>query len=132
MRHSAVTNILAYVGPANVVRLAVVIAHIRFDRSMHRLAVERPRVAATIAENAFTASGASAAWTAGNIRPDPMWQQGVDVDPSTGRLYVAVAGYGAASHGRPRGTIRVGHSDDGGATWSFSTLPSLGSVAGRR
>jgi len=132
MRHWDRTNIFAKGGPTNVGRLAVVIAHIRFDRSMHRFAVERPRVAATIAENAFTASGASAAGTAGNIRPDPIWQQGVDVDPSTGRLYVAVAGYGAASHGRPRGTIRVGHSDDGGATWSFTVLPPLGSIGGRR
>jgi hypothetical protein len=132
MRHWDRTNIFAKGGPGNVGRLAVAVAHIRFDRSTHRFTVGRPRVTATIVETAFTASGASAAGTAGNIRPDPIWQQGIDVDPSTGRLFVAVAGYGASIHGRPRGAIRVGRSDDGGATWSFTTLPSLGNIAGRR
>ena len=52
-----------------------------------------------------------------------MWLQGFDIDRATGRLYLAVGAYGAATDGRPRGTIRVGHSDDGGVTWSFARLP---------
>ena len=61
-----------------------------------------------------------------------MWLHGFDIDPATGRLYVAVAGYGAATRDHPRGTVRVGHSDDGGKTWAFSTLPAAGDIAGRR
>jgi hypothetical protein len=132
MRHWDRTNIFAKGGPANVGRLAVVIARIRFDRSTRTFVVGRPRVATTIAETAFTTVGASAAGTGGNIRPDPIWQQGFDIDPGTGRLYVAVAGYGASTRNAPRGTIRVGRSDDGGGSWTFTTLPSLASVAGRR
>jgi hypothetical protein len=132
MRHWDRTNIFAKGGPANVGRLAVVVARIRFDRSTRSFVVARPRVAATIAETAFTTASASAAGTGGNIRPDPIWQQGFDIDPETGRLYVAVAGYGASKPGAPRGTIRVGHSDNGGETWTFTTLPQLASVGARR
>ena len=74
----------------------------------------------------------SASGTAGNIRPDPMWLHGFDVDQATGRLYVAVAAYGPATGGAPRGTIQVGRSDDRGETWSFSRLPSAGEAGGRR
>ena len=92
------------------------------------------RIATTVKETSFTLGGLSAPGTAGNIRPDPMWLHGIDVDPATGSLYVAVAGYGPAADGRPRGTIRVGRSDDGGKTWSFATLPAApdaGATTGR-
>ena len=85
-----------------------------------------------VPETAYTTSGSSAPGTAGRIRPDPMWQQGFDVDPMTGRLYVAVATYGVASGRGPRGRIQVGHSDDGGESWSFSLLPSAPEDGGRR
>jgi hypothetical protein len=132
MRHWDRANIFAKGGPANVGRLAVVIARIGFDRSARRFSVGRPRVAATIDENAFTTASASVAGTGGNIRPDPIWQYGFDVDPDSGRLYLAVGAYGAAIGAAPRGTIRVGRSDDRGDTWTFTRLPALANVAGRR
>jgi hypothetical protein len=61
-----------------------------------------------------------------------MWLQGFDIDRETGRLYLAVGAYGAATDDRPHGTIRVGHSDDGGRTWSFSRLPPAPDVDGHR
>jgi hypothetical protein len=61
-----------------------------------------------------------------------MWIHGFDVDPATGRLYLAVAAYGPATGGAPRGTVHVGRSDDRGETWSFSRLPSAGEVGGPR
>ena len=61
-----------------------------------------------------------------------MWLHGFDIDPATGRLYLAVAGYGSPTKRAPRGTIRVGHSDDGGATWSFKRLPAAPEVNGHR
>lgn len=132
MRRWDRSNIFAKGGPPNVGRLSVAIARVRFDRDARTFAVGPAHVATTIAENAFTTRSAAAAGTAGEIRPDPMWLQGFDIDRATGRLYLAVGSYGAAKDGRPRGTIRVGRSDDGGVTWSFGRVPSAPDVAGRR
>ncbi len=126
------TQIFAKGGNGNVGRLGVAVARVDFDPARKTFAVGPSRIAATVPETAFTTSGASAPGTGGNIRPDPMWLHGFDVDPATGRLYVAVAAYGAATGGDPRGTIRVGRSDDGGETWSFSPLPPAGDVGGHR
>lgn len=125
------SNIFAKGGSANVGRLGVAVARIDFDPARKTLAVGPSRIATTVPETAFTTSGANASGTGGNIRPDPMWLHGFDVDPATGRLYLAVAAFGPASGGAPRGTIQVGRSDDRGETWSFSRLPSAGEVGGR-
>jgi BNR/Asp-box repeat protein len=123
MRRRDPSNIFAKGGPGNVQRLAVVTANVRFDRRAGTFRVERPRLAARIRETAWTTAGQSAPGTAGRIRPDPIWQYGFDVDPA-GRLFVAVAGYGAGRAGAPRGSIVVRRSDDGGRTWSSSILPA--------
>ncbi len=124
------TRILSKGGVANVGRLAVVVARVDLDPKAKTFDVGPSRIAATVKETSFTLGGLSAPGTAGNIRPDPMWLHGIDVDPATGSLYVAVAGYGTAADDRPRGTIRVGRSDDGGKTWSFETLPAAPDVGG--
>ena len=108
----------------------MVVARVDFDPKAKTFDVGPSRIATTVKETSFTLGGLSASGTAGNIRPDPMWLHGIDVDPATGRLYVAVAGYGSAADGRPRGTIRVGRSDDGGETWSFATLPAAPDAGG--
>ena len=125
-------RIFAKGGAGNVGRLGVAIARIRFDRSKRTFSVGPSTIAATVRETAYTTSGASAPGTAGNIRPDPMWLHGIDVDPQSGRIYLAVAGYGPAAPGASRGTIRVARSDDAGRTWKFTTVPSLPPVNGRR
>ena len=125
------TRIFAKGGTRNVGRLGVAVAQVRFDRPSRTFKVGPARIAATVAETAYTTAGASAPGTAGSVRPDPMWLHGLDVDRATGRIYLAIAAYGPAAHGSPRGTIRVGHSDDGGATWSFSLLPSATDTEGR-
>jgi hypothetical protein len=125
-------NILAKGGPGNVARLGVAMARVTFDRDRGHLDVGPSRMVATVRETAFTTTGASAQGTGGNIRPDPMWQHGFDIDPTTGRLYVAVAGYGPSEGDGVRGAIRVGRSDDAGKTWTFSTLPRAPDVDDRR
>lgn len=125
------TNIFAKGGSGNVRRLGVAIARVRFDRSAGTFDVGRSRMAATVRETAWTTSGASAPGSAGQIRPDPMWQYGFDVD-ADGHLHVAVGGFGPPRDGVARGTIRVGRSVDGGRTWSVATLPGAGKVDGRR
>ena len=132
MRRWDRTHIFLKGGTQNVGRLGVAVARVDFDRGSKTFKVGRSRIATTVRENVYTTAGGSAPGTSGNIRPDPMWLQGFDVDQTTGRLYLAVAAYGPAASGHPSGTIRVGHSDDGGQTWSFSRLPSAPDVAGRR
>ncbi len=124
-------NIFAKGGGGNVRRLGVAMARVRFDRAAGTFEVGRSRMAAAVRETPWTTSGASAAGTGGDIRPDPMWQYGFDVDPD-GDVYVAVGGYGVAKAGSARGTIRVGRSRDGGRTWTFTTLPGASKVDGRR
>jgi hypothetical protein len=132
LRHWDRTRIFAKGGEGNVGRLGVAVARIDFDQATKAFDVGRSRIAVTVTETPFTTSGASARGTAGNIRPDPMWLHGFDVDPATGRLYLAVAGYDAATDDGSHGTIRVGHSDDEGRTWSISPLPAAPNVGGHR
>lgn len=126
------TRIFAKGGPGNVGRLGLAVARVRFDRASKRFARGPSRIATTVRENAFTTSGASAPGTGGNIRPDPVWLHGFDIDPVTGRLFLAIAAYATASGGGPRGSIRLGHSDDHGVTWSFSRLPPAPDRHGHR
>jgi hypothetical protein len=123
MRRRNPSNIFAKGGPGNVQRLAVATARVRFDPRRGTFRVGPPRIAAGIRETGWTTAGLSAPGTGGQIRPDPIWQYGFDVDPD-GRLLVAVADYGASRGKRPRGSITIHRSDDGGRTWSSTTLPA--------
>ncbi len=132
MRRWDRTNIFAKGGSGNVGRLGVAVARATFDRRRGDLDVGPSRIATTVKETVFTTSGGSAPGTGGDIRPDPMWQHGFDIDPVTGRLYLAVGGFGSSTKRAPRGTVRVGHSDDGGRTWSFKRVLTAPDVKGRR
>jgi hypothetical protein len=131
LRHWDRKNIFARGGPANVGRLGVAIARLRFDRTRRTFEVGLSRIAVTVPETVFTTSSGSASGTGGTIRPDPIWQHGFDVDPLTGRLHVAVGTYGSSVGGKPRGSIRLVNSDDGGKTWALTTLPAPARIAGR-
>lgn len=123
-------NIFARGGSDNVGRLGIAVARLEIDPATDAFAVGPSRMAVTIPETPYTTSGANAPGTAGNIRPDPVFLHGFDVDPATGRLYVAVGTYGATGTGHPRGTIRIGRSDDGGETWTSSELPAAADLGG--
>ena len=129
MRHRDRMNIFAKGGPGNVERLGVAVARIRFDRSTGTFRVGPARIAVRVRETAWTTRGASAPGTGGDIRPDPIWQYGIDVD-RIGGIHVAVGGYGGSRGASARGTIRVGRSADGGRTWSVSTLPGAARSGG--
>jgi hypothetical protein len=71
--------------------------------------------------------------TTDTLRLRPRWTIGLDVDPATGRVLVALPDYDATPpRGRARGVVRVGRSDDGGRTWAWTTIGPLPSVGGRR
>jgi hypothetical protein len=112
---------------ANVGRVGFAVARVELDRSNGSLAVRPARMAATLARNAYTALDAATPGTIDNLT-DPIWSLGLDVDPSSGRVFLAVADYQPSA--RPRGTVRVGRSDDLGLTWTWAALPSLPDVNG--
>ena len=126
------TSIFRKGGPSNVGRLGVAVARVEWDPVAETFDVGPSRIAATVRETPFTTNGVSAPGTGGYLRPDPMWLHGLDVDPATGRLFLAVAEYGQASGDAAQGALRVGRSDDGGATWSFSILPRAPNSGGHR
>jgi hypothetical protein len=113
---------------ANVGRVGFAIARVELDRSSGRLAVRPARMAASLARNAYTALAAATPGTIDNLT-DPTWSLGLDVDPSSGRVFLAVGDYQPAAH--PRGTVRVGRSDDQALTWTWTVLAPLADVDGR-
>jgi len=119
-------------GVGNVVRLGFSVARIRFDRETGGFSRPTVRSVIRLPRNAYTVASAAAPGTRTNLHVDPAWSQGLDVDPVTGRVYLAVGYYVALPEpGEARGTIRVGWSDDGGGRWRWTTLPSLPRIDGR-
>jgi hypothetical protein len=119
-------------GAGNVGRLGFTVTRVEFDRKSGRFTRHPTIMAATLPLNAYTISGLAAPGTPGNILVDPAWSHGLDVDPVTGRVFLAVAEYrGRSTSTAPRGTIRVGRSDDRGETWTWATVPPLPAVGGR-
>ena len=112
-------------GPANVCRLGFTVTRVVLDRSRKTLARGPTVMAAVVHRSAQAVYGAPAVGTAGTSI-DPQWCQGLDVDRSTGVVYLAVADYTSAPRtGTPRGRVRVGRSEDGGRTWTWQTLPAV-------
>ena len=61
------------------------IARVDFDPNAKTFDVGPSRIATTVKETGFTVGGMSAPGTDGNIRPDPMWLHGIDIDRATGQ-----------------------------------------------
>jgi hypothetical protein len=116
-------------GTANVGRLGFAVARVSFDRRSGRFTVGSNVLAASLPRNAYTVNGTLAPGTSGHVYVDPMWSQGLDVDPASGRVFLAIGDY-RPSPGKtvPRGRVRVGHSDDGGRTWQWVTLAALPAI----
>jgi hypothetical protein len=112
-------------GSGNVCRIGVTVTRVTFDRATGALRRGPTVMAATLHRSAQAVLAAPAAGTAGTS-VDPQWCHGLDVDRSTGLVYLAVADYvSAPPMGTPRGRVRIGRSGDGGRTWSWRTLPAV-------
>jgi hypothetical protein len=119
-------------GAGNIGRLGFTVTRLEFHRDAGRFTRHPAVMATTLPINAYTVSGLAAPGTPGNVVVDPAWSQGFDVDPMTGRIFLAVADYrGRSTSTTPRGTIRVGRSDDQGQTWTWATVPALPAFGGR-
>lgn len=109
------------------------VARLRYKRSTGTFQVGPPRQMRTLAINSAVLGGVPAPGSTDTSRLRPRWTHGVDVDPDTGRLFVAIADYdlGAPAR-RPRGRLVVGRSDDKGRSWSWAPVPAPSPVDGYR
>lgn len=118
--------------PGHYGRMAFGLVHVRFWRATHAFTVDPPRLATTLSINSFTLGTSPAPGTTDRSRLLPRWTHGLDVNQTTGRVYMAVADYHSyAPSGHARGIIKVGESDDHGVTWRWRTVPSLAPIDGR-
>ena len=124
-------NIFAKGGIANTGRLGFSVARVDFDRKAGTFTVAPAVMAALLPRNSYTVRDVPAPGTGPNLYVDPAWSQGFDVDPVSGRLFLAVGDYRSAPADVPRGSIRVYTSDDHGLTWTRGTIPAAPPVAGR-
>lgn len=111
-------------------REAFGIARLTYDRAAGTFRIVHKGLLRTLSINSVVL-GAPAPGSTDDLRLRPRWTTGVDVDPVTGRLFVAVADYDLTSGSRPRGRIWVGRSDDRAETWRWSKVPPLPLVGGR-
>lgn len=118
-------------GPGNVGRVGFAVTRVTFDRTSGRLVATPAAMIARLPVNAWTAYSAATPGTGDNL-VDPTWSLGLDVDPVTGRVFLAIGNYRTSRAATmPRGIIRVGRSDDGGETWRWTQLAPLPPVGGR-
>lgn len=109
-------------------REAFGIARLRYHRADRTFDVGAPQLVRELSANAWV-QGAPAPGTTDDNRLRPRWTHGLDVDPRTGAVLVAVADWSPGP--RPRGRVFVGRSTDQGRTWSWTRVPDLPRVDGR-
>jgi hypothetical protein len=112
-------------GLDNVGRVGFAVAHLHYDRVARRLTADPAVWAITLAHNVYTVDGTPAPGTTDDLKVDPKWEMGFDIDQSSGRVHLAVANYAAVTPaGDAHGVIDVGYSDDG-ADWHWNAISAL-------
>ena len=112
-------------GLDNVGRVGFAVAHLHYDRTARSLTADPAVWAFTLARNVFTVDSTPAPGTTDDLKVDPKWDMGLDVDQSSGRVFLAVANYtSVVADGQAHGVIEVGYSD-GGTGWHWTALPAL-------
>ncbi len=87
-------------GENNIGRLGFVTAQLHFDRKTKKLTADKPVWVITLSSK----------------NTNPQWQTGLDIDQSSGRVWMSVSDYAK------KGIIRVGHSDNEGQSWNWKAL----------
>jgi hypothetical protein len=114
-------------------RVSYGIARLNLNRSLGTFTAAAPVLATELTLNPYALEFNFAPGTKDRSRLYVCWTHGIDVDTATGRLYLALVDYLTnPPAGSPRGSIRLGRSDDKGNTWSWKTLPSLAADASGR
>lgn len=108
------------------------VTRIRYHRERGRFEVRRSQRLHAMTVNGVSIGTQPAPGTTDDQRLRPRWTVGLDVDPATGRVLVALADLDITPpRDRARGVIRVGRSDDDGRTWRWTTIPGMRAVRGR-
>jgi len=113
-------------GAGNVCRIGFTVTALNLSESGEELTVGKTNRALDASRSALSLSGG--AWQPGTpgVIVDPAWAFGIGVDPTSGALVLAVGDQRASPRAdEGRGAVKVGRSLDGGATWSWQTLPSI-------
>jgi hypothetical protein len=104
-------------------RIALGIGRLSVDAKTGVITAGGSRLARTVHVNPFTVGVAAAPGTDDHDRLQPCWSHGLEVDPVTGGVVLAMGDYDSAV-ADPLGSIHVGRSPDGLA-WSWTTVPGL-------
>jgi hypothetical protein len=113
-------------------RLAYGVSRLRLNKSQATFSAAAPVLATTLMVSGYNTTYDPAPGTTDRQRLNACGTNGLDVDHTTGRVYLAVAGYDPnPAAGVARGFIRLGRSDDLGQTWSWQRLADLPAVNGR-
>jgi hypothetical protein len=114
-------------------RVGFGIARLRLNRSLGTFTAAAPVLATQDTISGYGLEFNNAPGTHDHERLYVCWTHGIDVNASTGRVYLAVADYTTSpAAGQPRGSIKLGRSDDSGQSWSFQRLPSIGADSSGR
>jgi hypothetical protein len=106
-------------------RVAYGIARLRLNRSLGTFSASAPVMARQLDLNGYALEFLNAPGTGDHERLYVCWTHGIDVSQTTGRVYLALPDYVTnPGAGNPRGSIKLGRSDDKGLTWSWQSLPA--------
>lgn len=107
-------------------RVSFAVARLYLDRALGTFTAAAPVMARELTLNPYALEFNYAPGTNDRSRLYVCWTHGIDVQPSSGRIYMALADYTTQpAEGMPRGSILLGRSDDKGQTWDWQTLPPL-------
>jgi len=107
-------------------RVSYGIARLRLNRALGTFTAGTPTMARQLSLNGYATEFLNAPGTSDHERLYVCWTHGIDVSQTTGRLYLALPDYVTnPGAGNPRGSIKLGRSDDNGQAWSWQTLPAI-------
>jgi hypothetical protein len=113
-------------------RLAYGVSRLRLNKNQATFTAAAPVLATMLTVSSYNTTYDPAPGTTDRQRLNVCGTNGLDVDHTSGRVYLAVAGYDTSpGAGVARGFTRLGRSDDLGQTWSFQRLADLPAVSGR-
>ena len=119
-------------GRASIGRAGFGVTRVVYHRDTGRFDVREPAFLRATSVNPVAIGTRPVPGTTDTLRVQPRWTVGLDVDPATGRILVALPDYDHVTRGgRARGTVHVGRSDDDGATWAWTPIGPLPDVGGR-
>ena len=114
-------------------RVSYGIARLRLNRSLGTFNADPPVLARELNLNGYALEFLDAPGTSDHERLYVCWTHGIDVNATTGRVFLALPDYVTnPGAGNPRGSTRLGRSDDQAKTWSWQTLPALAPDASGR